>query len=899
MTISRASSWRAIDGHLREFEKARAAGACDLRAFLPEDSDADFLPTLRELVLVDAEYRRAGGQSVSLHEYMSAYPQLASDELLRSYWTESLGPSDDGPDWPAVGDLVDGFELIEPLGEGAFARVYLARQSALADRQVVVKLSRRALGEVHKLGRLQHANVVPLFSAHDWCGFQILCMPFLGRDTLQSRRSRSFREALGWSAGMASGLGHAHERGILHLDLKPANVLVTDDQTPMLLDFNLAAAQTTTAELTGGTIAYMSPEQIEHVCGGQPTITTASDVYSMGLLLWELLLGRPAFKLPPKLSPQAMESLLQQRQRGDIDWTMARGLNRSLIAILRRCLVPQPEARYPSGVELAEDLQREWADLPLRHAGRASLLERAGKWTRRHPRAASMLVMGTIAAAALTGLGAAYVSRGQQLVVAQRQDSLRQLDSLTLQAKLLLGATSPSPKQLETGMRVAGQATELVQRLGGSTADLSMRLRGAELHLLMARGWRIKSGWPGQSQRPLLEQALAANRRAATFSDSPAIAAQQQMLQADLDGTSKVVDLKSTDRSAPSPHNATAEDARSQYLQGVMLLSEARWTEAAAALSASLKQSPQDPAVWSALGQARLSGLDYEGAIAAFQAAVVLSPDQAVSHYLLGVAYLSKDQFDPAADALGRCIEIDPTFAPAYADRGLAHLLASRFEQAVKDFSDSIARAPEHTRAYLLRSRALEQLGRRDRADEDRKTGLTLDPGDEQSAVTRGVFRLDEPAAAIADFELALRFHPTSIDALQNLAYVHSELLNEPLAATVFLDRLIEHHPTHIDALTSRAVLLARAGALDRAIGDARLALDKALLPSHRYQLAGVFAHASQSDPVHLDKAIELLKASLTQGYGFDLIQSDPDLAAVRDTPKMRELLRAVREMQP
>ncbi|MEJ5274729.1 MAG: protein kinase, partial [Thermogemmata sp.] len=248
-----------------------------------------------------------------------------SSEAPSSHPTSADSSGDSTPEL-RPGDSFYGFELVEELGQGAFARVFLARQKVLAGRLVVLKISRRPTREAERLARLQHTNVVPVYSVHDDPPLQIICMPFLGRRTIAdvlrqyrchrsteasstssrwslTRRGRSTRwenqrtPANPASAGkistssvsasatstepqesfignplsvlrllgqLAAGLHHAHERGILHLDIKPANVLLAETGEPMLFDFNLAFdAHEQDRELIGGTIAYMAIEQLE------------------------------------------------------------------------------------------------------------------------------------------------------------------------------------------------------------------------------------------------------------------------------------------------------------------------------------------------------------------------------------------------------------------------------------------------------------------------------------------------------------------------------------------------------------------------------------------------------------------------------------------------------------
>lgn len=238
------------------------------------------------------------------------------------------------------GDRVAGFTIVERLGAGAFAQVYLAEQDALAGRRVVLKVSPEPTPEPERLARLQHPNIVPIHSVHRYAGGELICMPFLGRNTLadvltadRARRASECptRPAVGFStarqkpptqnrtqsrapsrtptrpltpnepdelptpsvdvawvlrllAALAAGLDHAHRRGILHLDIKPANVLLADSGEPMLLDFNLSHDRTQRdRRAVGGTILYMAPEQIAAMLDpAAARVDERTDLFALG-----------------------------------------------------------------------------------------------------------------------------------------------------------------------------------------------------------------------------------------------------------------------------------------------------------------------------------------------------------------------------------------------------------------------------------------------------------------------------------------------------------------------------------------------------------------------------------------------------------------------------------------
>ncbi len=208
---------------------------------------------------------------------------------------------------------------------------------------------------------------------------------------------------------MAEALDHAHERGVLHRDVKPSNVLITADGMPMLLDFNLAVATTFDGEATvpGGTLDYMAPEQIDELAGvPDARVDARSDVYGLGVLLDESLRGARPF--PPPLGASSGCDFLvraaEDRRRGAPRLRAARPeVPAALEAVVLRCLAPDPDDRYANAADLALDLQAVADDRPLRFASEP-WRERAYRWTRRHGRTlatASVVVAALLVTAGL------------------------------------------------------------------------------------------------------------------------------------------------------------------------------------------------------------------------------------------------------------------------------------------------------------------------------------------------------------------------------------------------------------------------------------------------------------------------------------------------------------------
>jgi serine/threonine protein kinase len=341
--------------------------------------------------------------------------------------------------WPQPGDHYLGFELVRELGQGSFARVYLAREQSLGNRLVAIKVSYAGAAEGNILGQLSHPNVVPIYSIKQQPGSRLsaVCMPFLGEATLcdvldhafagpeRPRRANVILEALAKkhpaelareksptllqegryvdgvvSLGLqlAQALAFVHQQKIFHRDLKPSNVLLTSDGRPMLLDFNLSVQQDATTQPLGGTIPYMSPEQLRATDAeytGPPTnLDERSDLFSLGVILYQLLTGKHPFgSIAWGQTTEELRHYLLQRQpsgprplrelQPEMDLKVAR--------VIERCLAYDPRDRYASAAELAHDLEK---CLPLPPGALRKLT--GNRWVRRGSMAAALLLMASL-----------------------------------------------------------------------------------------------------------------------------------------------------------------------------------------------------------------------------------------------------------------------------------------------------------------------------------------------------------------------------------------------------------------------------------------------------------------------------------------------------------------------
>lgn len=732
------------------------------------------------------------------------------------------------------------------------------------------------------------------------------------------RRTDYVRAVLWLGARLAEGLDHAHSRGILHQDLKPANVLLADDGQPKLLDFNLALDATTpptaAAAKIGGTLPYMAPEQLMSLRDRIPRGDARSDVYALGVILCQLLAGRQPFPIRRGAPEAVLEAMVADRLRGAPEvrqWNPAVG--RSVAAIVGKCLAPEPSERYPSAEALAEDLRRELDDRPLAHAaepwGRGKLVKAA----RRHRKvvAAAAVIAG---ATFILGFAVLMVQRAEAARV--REHVLNEANGLRadlpgIRERLSIPYESDDPSADEAARQLRDRLNRFsAQDPGGWPASSVARqldepnrrrvrtVLGEAFQALARKSMspqNLKSIGRGDEDDPLRDitrafQSYPADlvpvslinlrnyfERVAREGDS--IASQSDTPPSDVDElTLWVRDRIGAGRAAEALATLGDPEDREDYRLHVPL----RHARAVA-----LRQTGRKAQALAELDDALL--------LASAKKSWILTDID----FLRAVLLIELGRPTEAIEALDHVLMNRPGLARAWFNRALAHERLGKPAEALKDAKR--AQDLGYVRATTLRSlqsRLLGKLGKAEEAVSARIEALGLKPFDAIDWVSRAALRLRPPTdieGALNDLDEALKLDPKCYDALMSRASILSERLGLTADGIKTLDVLLKAHPADANALASRGVLHARLGRFEEARADARAAVRLEPLPRVRYKVAGIYALTSREAPDdravalrHLTTALELDPSLAT------LPKIDPDLTPIRESAEVRSLLRSL-----
>jgi serine/threonine protein kinase/Flp pilus assembly protein TadD len=748
-----------------------------------------------ELLFEEVCLREEAGLEVEEAELLRRFPAWAAEIRVLLDCQRLLDGGNRLARFPEVGDAFGDFRLLAELGRGAQGRVFLAAQPALADRQVVLKLVPAASVEHLSLARLQHSHIVPLYSVHDDSDrdLRALCMPYFGGASLarvlellaevppaertgerlvealeraagstgrgpagRFLASLSYPRAIAWiGACLADALQYAHERGLVHLDLKPSNVLLAGDGTPMLLDFHLARppipAGAAAPDRLGGTRAYMPPEQQLALAavreGGTvpEAVDGRADLFALGALLYQALTG----------ALTSARARLRQRNPA---------VSVGLADVVGRCLAREPDRRYAGAAELAADLRRHLADLPLHGAGNRSLAERWRKWRRRRPFALPLI--GLLLAAAAVAVPVLGLVTGQ---TAKARAALARG-----QAALEQGRPEQAQANFEHGLALIEDVPFLRELPGELRAGLARagRARAAqELHRFLERAHGLRGDVPlsdGDARAVAGQCRLFWDNRE-LISD---LIAGEAPARADLSDLAVLWADCRARRDGRRAALAVIEEAEARFGGSAVLAHERR--RHAGALGLPVPGDVPPRAAWEhrAIGQALLRAGELAQAEAAFDRALALDPGDLWAYFCKGRCAFRCGRFEDAVVAFTACVTLAPRSAWCACNRGLAYAEMGRLDHALRDLDRAVALEPGLADAALHRGIVQYRRQRFAEALADLERAADAGAAADRVHYARALVRLarEDRDGAIAELRRCLEAAPGHAEAAELLA---------------------------------------------------------------------------------------------------------------------------------
>lgn len=743
------------------------------------------------------------------------------------------------------------------------------------------------------------------------------------------RRADVIRASVWIIARLAEGLDHAHQRGLLHRDLKPSNILIAADGAPMLLDFNLSVEaawddepvdESARREMLGGTLPYMAPEHLDALDpdGNTPpdAVDERSDIYSLGLILFEMIAGGPAFasRESSSASLSLLRDMVQERGRGPAPSLRCRvpDVPPSLDALVGKCLDPNPARRYASAGDLAEDLRRFLADLPMRHGTEPSLVERGAKWARRHPAlcGTTSIVIASVILIALLGF-AAFQARERAGELRSRL-KLRVFQSNARECRFLLNTLGNDDQRLRRGLDLA--AATLKDAGVADPLDPIAPQAEPDDDWIARLNIEERTAVHRSIIELLLQETQARVALASRSGDDHVRRSAMAGAVVRLDAIERLVatpppvllHLRAGYREFLGDAPGAAADRNRAWerppvtsdgwaMLGAFLLAEGDLDAAEQALREALTRDVASFWAWFAMGHCHFERGRFSEAVADFTACVVARPDAAWAHFNRGVALARAGRPIDAKEAFDKTLELDPNFIEARGNRGLIQLQLDQPAAAEADLRASISQGRRDSTTLSALGDAMARLGRADEAESLFDGLIAQTPDDPNIRVARGVTRLQtNPAAAIEDFAAALITSPRH--SLAHLGMARAIRKTDRPAALAHLDQAIEFNPGLFDAHELRALERARAG-LATASDDVDVLL-KNPTPNRLYNASCALAILGQRThrPEHLVRAVEVLERALTAGFPADKAVADDDLAPLRDRDDFRALIHLHRQ---
>ena len=708
---------------------------------------------------------------------------------------------------------------------------------------------------------------------------------------------------------VADGLAHAHAHGILHLDLKPQNVLFSDDGQPMLLDFNLSYdRKNQSRDKIGGTWPYMAPESIREYLGKtEQIVDERTDLYALGVMFFELLTCQLPFAKVRNV-PDDLGNAIAEREAGvRLPSEINPEVTPAFDAIVRKLLDPKPRCRYQTAAELIEDLRCQQANQPLKHAPNTSLRERVVKWHMRNPRVAFQ-TCATITGLALfaTMVLLADVSRARDRSHAQVESSAFH----KLLATSQLDMTAPG--DFASRKRGIEAATKWMASYGvGDRKDwylstnvrclpdeqkLSLRNELGETALLLAHAeWLNAMRDTGDERSAAEVRAVRWNQLAEECYPSGGIPQAVWQQRRNLAEWTHDANLAKS-----IPTNATDRtDTIDLFLAAATSIARGQLKEAEKQLAVVIEREPGHFAANFMLACCYQTSGQNLRALERYQVAKTLSTNDPRPSYNLGLVLVSFSRLKEAEAEFTRAIDCPDDFPLASWQRAAVRRMLRNPKGALEDVQLSLSQDGPKISLMYLRAQLHDQLGNAAAAKQDRLDADAIEPTTEIDFVARGTYRVaKEPLKALADFQAAAKRNPFYLPAWHNKSHVLSEHLQETELALEAITQAVAVSPQHAPSVAGRAVLLARLERRKEAHEAIQIALLLSRDPEIEYQASNVYSLTSSMNAEDRAVALAHFRNALRDGYrNFPAIEHDPDNKNLHGTVEYRDTLNAAKTL--
>ena len=667
------------------------------------------------------------------------------------------------PRAPLPGSIAH-YRIVRELGVGGMGCVYEAHDLHL-DRRVALKVLASHLAhsdeaaarferEAWVAGRLDHPNLVPVYERGTWEGTRYFTMQYVDGGSLGDvvRRLRETgrderhglvfgtRDYVVWVLAhlvtAARAIDHAHRHGVVHRDIKPMNLLLSaEDGALKVADFGLAieadSPRMTTVGSVLGTIAYMAPEQ---VLGRRDEIGVATDVYALGVTLFELLtLELPYGGATQQLYVQEVLTGVERRAS-----RLNARVGSDLETVIHKALEKEPRDRYSSAAALADDLQAVLDFRPI-VAKRPSWSRRTVKWARRRPAAAALLALALVSVPTIAVLG-------QRAVAHRRLETATRVDALWREARFL--AERPARQR------------DVVERTSAILA-----LDPAHRPALRARAFgyrRLAAEARSEADRTRLA-GLALADVARLIELEPAAAWPQRLAADTLRQFGREAEAAAAEARAVARRGAVPSD-EDQLLDALLAYDRGDFDAAIAGLSPLVAKKPQSLAELRWRARAFAGRGDVDAALIDYRVAVAINPDDVYSYFDLGELLGRVGKFDEAETYLRRALEIEPgrfEVREALADNALAQgrvqfaagaraAAQASFAAAEREARQALALNPAATWARIDLGASLMEAERSGGASDPRRVAAAIDACEEAFAALQKAGDAADPRALVA-----------------------------------------------------------------------------------------------------------------------------------------------------